>query len=132
MNVVHVSSVVKRCFGYFMNNSDVEVYKVLAFEEQFTLQCGINAGANVQWFYQEQQDDTPVPIAQLGDTSYIVSPPYLYVTHIQPRHEGFYSCNQASTLYHLVVIGKWKGLSHDRTCFFPYLPNVCAHVYEST
>ena len=116
MNVVHVGSVVKCCFGYFMKISDVEVHKVLVFEDQFTLQCGSNVGANVQWFYQEQQDGASVPIAQLGDTSYIVSPPNLFVTNIQPRHKGFYFCNQATTLYHLVVFGKWKGLSH-----IPYL-----------
>ena len=106
INILHVGSVVKFCFDFFMIISDVEVHKVLIFEDHHTLHCKDNGGD--QWFYQEEQDGTPVPIAQLGDTSYIVRPPNLHLTHIQPRHEGFYSCNQASTAYHLVVFGKWK------------------------
>ena len=99
----------QHCFD-FLTITDVEVHRVLVFEDQYTLHCKDDVGANVEWFYQEQQDDTPVPIAQLGDTSYIASPPNLHVTRIQPKHEGFYSCNQVSTLYHLVVFGKWKGM----------------------
>lgn len=114
MNVLHVGSVVKCCFGYFMIISDVEVHKVLVFEDQYTLHCKDNDGD--QWFYQEQQDGTPVPIAQLRDTSYIVSPPNLHVIQVQPRHEGFYSCNQMSTLYHLVVFGECRKLFRTLDC----------------
>ena len=90
--------------------TDIEVHEVVVFEDQYTLHCGGSVGANVQWFYQEQQYDTPLPIAELGDTSYIVSPPNLHLTNIKAEHEGFYSCSQVSTLYHLVVFGKWKGM----------------------
>ena len=94
----------------FMIIADVEVRKVLLFEDQYTLTCEDNIAPSVQWFYQEQQDDTPLPIFQLQDTSYIPSGPKLHLTNIKAEHEGFYSCNQMSTVYHLVVLGKWKGM----------------------
>ena len=95
------------CFGDYYT-TDIEVHEVAVFENQYSLQCGDRSDVNVQWFYQEELGDTPVPIAELGDTSYITSPPDLYLTYILSCHEGFYSCNQVTTVYHLVVFGEWN------------------------
>ena len=83
-----------------------EVRKVLINDDQYALQCGDDSGVDVQWFYQQQENDNPIAIADLADTSYISSPPNLYLTYIKAEHEGFYTCNQVSTVYHLVVVGK--------------------------
>ena len=106
----------KYCFDYTITG--IEVDQVLLGDEQYTLECGENAGVPVNWFYRKQPNATPIPIADLGDTSYIVNTPYLYLTNIKPRHEGFYSCDQMpSTLYHLVVYGKWeKYILHSTLC----------------
>ena len=95
------------CSDYILIATDAEVHRVLMFEDEYILHCGDSVSGKVQWFYQKQQDDTRVPIEELEDTNYIISPFYLNLVNIKAEHEGFYSCDQTSSIYRVLVFGKY-------------------------
>ena len=96
--------------------TDFAVHKVLISEDEYVLRCGDSVSRKVQWFYQQQQDDTRIPIEELGDTGYIISPFHLDLVNIKAEHEGFYSCDQTSTIYHVLVVGKWRRNHYTINC----------------
>ena len=97
----------KWCFVSVVAGANIELREA-QHGEQYILQCGSNTEVFIQWFYQREEADPPVNVADLDDTNYVLSPPNRIISEVRERHEGLYSCDQVSTVFRLVVLGKCK------------------------